>query len=382
MSTAAVSSLSILQELQNFYQTRQSDLKQLGGALQSGDLNAAQQAFTALEQLGQSGPFSSSEPFSKSSRAQAFEALGQALQSGDLEGAKSAFAALALRPTDSAPPPSPAAIVNLSNSQPASATSTSGTPNSASIYQQLQAYQHQRRGDLAQLGQALQAGNLADAQTAFDALVVLGQNGPYKSGATFAAPNREQDFQAIGQALQEGNLPLAQSAFSALSSTFGHENQHAQNAINIYNGSAAEIIINVGGASSGTPVSGSQPELVINLGQGSNSGASVTEIDIHLGAAPSSAPAPEIIINLGQQSASGSGEQITINPGNATVGTEISIGISPASGTSQSNHELVTLNFNQNNLNQNQNVELILNFLNSTTSQSQTALGSGVSLHA
>src|ERR1017187_683435 len=94
MSTAAVSSSSIFQELQSFYQNRQADVKQLGSALQSGDLNGAQQAYNALAALGQDGPFANSEPFSKSSRAQAFEALGQTLQSGDLAGAQAAFATL------------------------------------------------------------------------------------------------------------------------------------------------------------------------------------------------------------------------------------------------------------------------------------------------
>src|SRR5271168_758738 len=101
MSTAAISSSSIYQELQTFYQSRQSDLKQLGSALQSGDLNGAQQAFNALAALGQNGPFASSEPFSKSNRAQAFEAIGQALQSGDLAGAQAAFAALTSRQSSS-----------------------------------------------------------------------------------------------------------------------------------------------------------------------------------------------------------------------------------------------------------------------------------------
>src|ERR1700694_5549524 len=89
MSAAAVSSPSIFQELQSFYQNRKSDLKQLGSALQSGDLNGALRVFNSLAALGQDGPFANSEPFSKSNRAQAFDAIGQALQSGDLAGARS-----------------------------------------------------------------------------------------------------------------------------------------------------------------------------------------------------------------------------------------------------------------------------------------------------
>ena len=71
MSIAAVSSLSIFQELQSFYQNRQTDLKQLGSALQSGDLAGAQQAYSELAVLGEGRPFANSEPFSKTGRVQA-----------------------------------------------------------------------------------------------------------------------------------------------------------------------------------------------------------------------------------------------------------------------------------------------------------------------
>jgi hypothetical protein len=94
MSTAAVSSNSLFQQLQSFYQQRQADLKQLGQALQSGDLAGAQQAFNALQTLGQSGPFANADPFRNNRREQDFAAVGQALQAGDLAGAQQAFAAL------------------------------------------------------------------------------------------------------------------------------------------------------------------------------------------------------------------------------------------------------------------------------------------------
>src|SRR5271169_6776687 len=111
MSAAAVSGLSILQELQGFYQTRQTDLKQLGSALQSGDLNGAQQAYSALAALGQNGPFANSEPFSNSGRAQVFQAIGQALQSGDLAGAQAAFVTLTSRNNSAtSTKPTPAAV--------------------------------------------------------------------------------------------------------------------------------------------------------------------------------------------------------------------------------------------------------------------------------
>jgi hypothetical protein len=244
MSIAAVSSSSIFQELQSFYQNRQTDLKQLGSALQSGDLNGAQQAYNTLAALGQSGPFANSEPFSKSSRAQAFDAIGQALQAGDLAGAQAAFATLTSHQSNSATSAqtTPSAFVILTSTQPSSATTAADS--ASSIYQQLQAYRQQRQADLAQLGQALQSGDLAGAQSAFDTLTALGQSGPNKNGQPFQLAERAQDFQAIGQALQSGDLAGAQSAFAKLASTFGKQDQQTQTAISAYNSGAPKIAIN------------------------------------------------------------------------------------------------------------------------------------------
>src|SRR5271154_2125338 len=92
--------------------------------------------------------------------------------------------------------------------------------SSSSIYQQTEQYFQTRQSDLQQLGQALQSGDLADAQTAYNNIVQLGQSGPFASGDPFLRPQREQDFTAIGQALQSGDLAGAQAAFSTLQSTF------------------------------------------------------------------------------------------------------------------------------------------------------------------
>jgi len=94
MSTSAVSSTPVNQQLQQYFQTRQHDLKQLGQALQSGDLAAAKTAFSNIAALGQSGPFASGNAFRISQRQQDFAAIGQALQSGDLGAARNAFEAL------------------------------------------------------------------------------------------------------------------------------------------------------------------------------------------------------------------------------------------------------------------------------------------------
>ncbi|MGD0792682.1 MAG: hypothetical protein ABR920_13025 [Terriglobales bacterium] len=426
MSTAAVSSLSILQELQSFYQNRQADLKQLGSALQSGDLNGAQQAYNALAALGQSGPFANSEPFSKSSRAQAFNAIGEALQAGDLAGAQAAFATLTGHQSNAASSAqaTSAAVVNLSSTQSSNATATSSAP---SIYQQLQAYRQQRQADLAQLGKDLQAGNLTAAQQDFTTLTALGQSGPYKNGQTFARADRAQDFQAIGQALQNGDLAGAQSAFASLAATFGRQNQQSQSAISAYNSNSGvteivinlapqptstqtspvqppgiqlpiivtpvaqppagpvavpELVINLGGAASTSASSGSAtPELVVNLEQGSSSSSGtsgVPEIVINQGGASSTSASsgsatPELVINLGQGSSSSATssatpEEVTINLGSGSSGAQVSI--DAAQGQNGSNAEQVTIN-----LNQAKNYELILNLLNSNaTSSSSNAL--------
>jgi hypothetical protein len=91
MSTAAVSSSSLYQQLQTYFQTRQSDLQQLGQDLQNGDLTDAQQEFSAIQTLAESGPFANGDAFSRTERQQDFNALGQALQSGSLGNAQQAF---------------------------------------------------------------------------------------------------------------------------------------------------------------------------------------------------------------------------------------------------------------------------------------------------
>src|SRR5271169_4151436 len=125
MSTAAVSTSSIYQELQTFFQQRGSDLQQLGQALQSGDLAGAQKEFSAIQSLGQSGPFASGDAFKSSQREQDFAAIGQALQSGDLAGAQQAFAQLqnTFHHQRSTEPP-PSVVVNLSVASTAAPTPT------------------------------------------------------------------------------------------------------------------------------------------------------------------------------------------------------------------------------------------------------------------
>ncbi|MGA2004880.1 MAG: hypothetical protein ABSG70_15960 [Terriglobales bacterium] len=210
MSTAAVSTTSIYQELQAYYQQRSADVQQLGKDLTSGNLANADQDFTTLQTLGQSGPSASGDVFNSSQREQDLNAAGQALQAGNLSAAQQAFAQLESTyrykndPSDSTSSPA------------TNSTSSSG----GSIYQQLQAYDKQRTADVKQLSQDLAAGNLANAQQDYNALETLGQSGPYKSGGAFNNDQREQDLNAVGQALQSGDLAGAQQAFAQLESTY------------------------------------------------------------------------------------------------------------------------------------------------------------------
>ncbi len=389
MSTSAVSSSSLLQELQGFYQNRQADVKQLGNALQSGDLNGAQDAYNALTALGRGGPFAGSAPFSNSSRGQAFTALGQALQSGDLAGAQAAFATLTSAQASSSGSggSTPAATVSLSGS----ASYVPVISGVSSLYDQLQSYRQQRSADITQLGQDLQAGNLSAAQQDFTTLTTLGQNGPSKNGQVFQQAEHVQDLQAVGQALQSGDLATAQTAFTTLASTLGNQNPQVQHAVATYNaGGATEIIINVGSDSGNTVAGGS----VVNTSSTgtsstgtsgtattstptsttatSTTGTSTTGTSSATGSSGSSTP--ELVINLGQ--AGNSNEEITINLGSGSAGTQITIDQGQGQNGSPAND--VTINLNPQN---NNNYELILNLLNSgSTSSAQS--GSNLSVSA
>jgi hypothetical protein len=92
MSVATISSANNAYQTNPYAQARQ-DFQNLGNALQSGNLTAAQQAFAQLQQsnpnIGQSQGTQNN-----SSASQAIQNLGNALQSGDLSGARQAFAQL------------------------------------------------------------------------------------------------------------------------------------------------------------------------------------------------------------------------------------------------------------------------------------------------
>jgi hypothetical protein len=200
-----------------------------------------------------------------------------------------------------------------------SAVSVNSSQNSSLIQ-----YLQQRQSDLSQLGKDLQNGDLTDAQTEYNAIESLGQNGPFTNGDAFYLSNRQQDFDALGQALQSGNLSASQQAFTQLHDTFQHPSTSSSSSSETGSGNGAEIVLNLANAPSGE-------QITINLTSGSN-GA----------------------------------EQVAIS----------------ATNPDNSNPEQITLN-----LNPNSNQEIVLNlFGNSTTqtgsTESESTQSSGVSVSA
>jgi hypothetical protein len=135
---------------------------------------------------------------------QEFNALANDLKSGDLTAAQTDFAALQQML------PSSSASDQTQNGQQGSGQSTFVT-------------------DLQTLGQALQANNLTDAQTAFaklqqDFQSVQGKHGHHHHGHQKSSANTQgngqstfaTDLQTLGQALQANNLTDAQTAFAKL----------------------------------------------------------------------------------------------------------------------------------------------------------------------
>jgi hypothetical protein len=193
--------------------------------------------------------------------------------------------------------------------------STSGVSTS-SLSQQLQSYFETRKNDLQQLGQALQSGNLADAQVAYNNLVTLAQGGPSSSGNVFRGSQRQQEFAAVGQALQSGDLAGAAQAFAALTSSQGARGLNAPPGAGAsLNGSGPEIILNLSNSSAGS----SPEQITINIGNSGNGGSE--QVSLSVGNQQGS-NAQEITFNLNPNS----NEQIVINllDGSASSGANSS----------------------------------------------------------
>ena len=116
-----------------------------------------------------------------------------------------------------------------------------------------------RRSEFQQLGQDLQAGNLAAAQQDFTQLTQITQKP--SSGVQPASSNPQvsafgsilQDLNTLGQSLQSGNLPAAQQAYSkvqqdvqSVQQSHGHPHHHHGGT------SATTTALSTTGASTGT----------------------------------------------------------------------------------------------------------------------------------
>lgn len=143
----------------------------------------------------------------------------------------------------------------------------SGLNQNATLFQTSQsAWQQrmqQRRQDFQSLASALQSGDLSGAQQAFQDLQQLqsssSSSDPSQSGSSSNSTNPlSADFSALGQALQSGDLATAQSDFAQLQQDMQslfqtHHHHHHQGATNAQNGTLNGTPSANGGVANGAP---------------------------------------------------------------------------------------------------------------------------------
>ena len=178
-------SVSPISSVDNTYQTYQANwqdnfsqvrlgFQNLASALQSGNLADAQSAFTALTQLlpnssaGSAGdPTQNGQSGSGQNQFAAdFSAVGQALQKGDLSGAQKAFATL----QQDMPSVQGRHHHHRHHHGSANTQGTDSATSNSSAQSTNGSGQNQLVTDLSALGQALQNGNVTQAQAAFTTL--------------------------------------------------------------------------------------------------------------------------------------------------------------------------------------------------------------------
>jgi hypothetical protein len=198
--------------------------------------------------------------------------------------------------------------------------------SSSTLQQQLQQYFQTRQSDLQQLSQALGSGDLSTAQTAYNNIVSLGQNGPFANGQPFWKTQRDQDLTAVGQALQNGDLTGAQQAFQQLESTFNRSSQPGNTGSGGSSTTGPEIVLNLSSGNTGTP-----EQVTINISNASSGGGE--QVSLSVGSQGSTAD--EITFNLGANTneqvvlnllgASGSSGSASSASGASTTGSGISV---------------------------------------------------------
>jgi hypothetical protein len=251
MSTAAVSSSSIYQQSQAYFQARSSDLKQLSQALQSGDLAGAQKEFNAIQTLGQNGPFSSGNAFHASQRQLDFNAVGQALQNGNLAGAQQAFADLQSTFHNQRSVDPPATVVNLSG---AAAPATAPTPVSGTPAQPVAAGSAGSGGGQEII---LNFGNANPAQAA--------------AGSSAGSSGGAEIVLNLGNVTpgEQITIGVSNSGNGAEQVTIGVANQQNQNpeqiTLNLNQNSNQQIILNLLNSAASSTTSGTPPGSGVNV---------------------------------------------------------------------------------------------------------------------
>lgn len=199
MSVSSISGYSQYQTSSG-QQQRKQEFDALKDALQSGDLTAAQQAFSTMQQHSPDAAQSASGGSAHGNGNEAvitdISALGKALSSGDVDSAQSAFATLRSDMRSAPPPPSPRAA----QADGSDGSDTDDTDATQSLFEQL--------------AEALKSGVVDTAKSVFETLQEL--TGTDSSKAAAASNPFADDLSAIGDALNDGDLETAQSAFAQL----------------------------------------------------------------------------------------------------------------------------------------------------------------------
>jgi len=190
MSISSIASSSVYQSsFTNPFQTVKKDFKNINSALQSGDLSAAQTAFSAFQTDSSAinGNNNSSNPMS-----QDIQGLGSALKSGSLTDAQQAFSKI------QSDMKGHGKFARQQMELQSSLSSGSDTGNTI-------------KQDFNNLSTALSSGNLTDAQKAF---ATLQQDAPAQNSQNNSQFSK--DIQSLGNALQSGDLSSAQQVFSTM----------------------------------------------------------------------------------------------------------------------------------------------------------------------
>jgi DNA-binding FadR family transcriptional regulator len=139
-------------------------------------------------------------------------------------------------------------------------TSISGISSTSAVYQTDTATKMaQRKQDFQSLADALQSGNLSDAQKAFAQL----QNDGVKTGQTQSSNSQSNSqsspLQALASALQNGDLSGAQQAFTQLQQGMkAHHHHHNKQGAGSAQANSTSQVASSAGSGDGTSSTGGQ----------------------------------------------------------------------------------------------------------------------------